>query len=343
MRRPRAVLLDLDDTILDDTGGVVSSWRQACVAHRSHMNGLDADAVFDAIDRMREWYWSDPERHRIGRLELAWARGEVVRLALAELGVEDDVLARKIGDTYHALRDEAITPIDDSVPTVEWLRTQGCRLALITNGGSRLQRIKIDRFGLAPLFDTILIEGEVGFGKPDPRIYTRALDALDVPACDAWMVGDNLEWDVAGPQREGIAGIWIDALGKIDDPGVAFIPPVLFGAAMPIGVYFWDNWSTFRRGVPASISAGLALGGLEGMAIASLNWQHASDDGQWSFATQTTVTFLAATGGGLGGYFFGEWLNPDPRSVAYIASGAGWGASRPPPASGNWRPRRPGN
>ena len=37
------------------------------------------------------------------------------------------------------------------------------------------------------------------------------LAALDVPAADAWMVGDNLEWDVAGPQREGITGIWIDA------------------------------------------------------------------------------------------------------------------------------------
>jgi putative hydrolase of the HAD superfamily len=214
MRQPRAILLDLDDTILDDSGGVVSCWRQACVAHRSDMNGLDAGAVFDAIDRMREWYWSDPERHRIGRLELAWARGEVVRLALAELGVEDDVLAQKIGDTYHALRDEAIRPIDDAVPTVKWLREQGCRLALLTNGGSRLQRIKIDRFSLAPLFDTILIEGEVGFGKPDPRIYARALDALDVPATDAWMVGDNFEWDVAAPQREGIAGIWIDAHGR---------------------------------------------------------------------------------------------------------------------------------
>lgn len=214
MRRPRAVLLDLDDTILDDSGGVVSCWRQACLAHRSSMNGLDADAVFRAIDRMREWYWSDPERHRAGRLELAWARGEVVRLALADLGLEDDELASRIGDTYHALRDAAIRPIDDAVPTVKWLREQGCRLALLTNGGSRLQRLKIERFDLAPLFDAILIEGEVGFGKPDPRIYARALDALDVPATDAWMVGDNLEWDVAGPQREGIAGIWIDAHGR---------------------------------------------------------------------------------------------------------------------------------
>jgi putative hydrolase of the HAD superfamily len=211
VKLPRALLLDLDDTILDDSSGVVDCWRAACASCCSAVNGLDAELVFRAIDRTREWYWSDPERHRVGRLELAWARGEVVRLALADLGVDDADLASRIGDRYHALRDQAIAPFDDAVPTVEWLRSQGCRLALLTNGGSRGQRQKIDRFMLAPLFDAILIEGEVGFGKPDPRIYAEALTALGVPAAETWMVGDNLEWDVAGPQRQGIAGVWIDA------------------------------------------------------------------------------------------------------------------------------------
>lgn len=229
MDLPRAFLLDLDDTILDDSGGVVASWRDACRTHESRMDGLDAEAVYEAIDRLREWYWSDPERHRVGRLELAWARGEVVRLALADLGVDNDDLARRIGDTYHALRDEAIKPLDEAVATVEWLRSQGCRLALLTNGGSQGQRRKIERFDLARLFDAILIEGEVGFGKPDPRIYTQALAALDVPAREAWMVGDNLEWDVAGPQREGITGVWIDTRRRGVPPGHAVRPDRIIG------------------------------------------------------------------------------------------------------------------
>jgi putative hydrolase of the HAD superfamily len=211
---PQALLLDLDDTILDDTSSMVSSWRDACHFHRAAMHGLDPEVVFSAIERMREWYWSDPERHRLGRLNLADARCEVVRLAFADIGVDDPGLAQQIGDRYNALRDDAIAPIDDAVATVRWLRDAGCRLALLTNGAARAQREKITRFALADLFDAILIEGEVGYGKPDPRIYTRALRDLDVAAGDAWMVGDNLEWDVAGPQREGIAGIWIDARGR---------------------------------------------------------------------------------------------------------------------------------
>lgn len=211
---PKAVLLDLDDTILDDTGGVITCWRDACVTHCTNMDGLEPETVFEAIDAIREWYWSDPERHRVGRLELAWARAEVVRLALENIGVDNQDLARRIGDTYHALRDQHIKPFDDAVTTVQWLRERGCRLALLTNGGRAGQRHKIDRFSLAPLFDVILVEGEVGFGKPDPRIYKHALSALDVAADQSWMVGDNLEWDVLGPQREGIAGIWIDARGQ---------------------------------------------------------------------------------------------------------------------------------
>ena len=70
------------------------------------------------------------------------------------------------------------------------------------------------RFELADLFDVILVEGELGFGKPDERVYKRALTALGVKPADAWMVGDNLEWDVAAPQKLGMSGVWIDARGR---------------------------------------------------------------------------------------------------------------------------------
>ena len=177
VKLPQAVLLDLDDTILDDTGGVISHAGVTRVAHIDRaMNGLDPEVVFDAIDRMREWVWSDPERHRVGRLELAWARGEVVRLALADLGVDDPRSGAT--DRRHISR--------ESGPGDQAVRRCGrhCRVAASRDAGSRCSPTaeagdsgeKIDRFGLARLFDAILIEGEVGFGKPDPRIYTQALD-----------------------------------------------------------------------------------------------------------------------------------------------------------------------
>jgi len=122
-------------------------------------------------------------------------------------------------------------------------------------------------------------------------------------------------------------GIWIDALAKIDDPGPAVILPLALGAAMPIGVFFWDDrGGPLHRGVPSSIATGLVLGAVEGIAISGAQWQFTREkNSDWNFQTQTTVTWIFATAGGVGGWAFGEWIRPDPRSMGLIAGGAAWG------------------
>jgi len=205
---PRAVFLDLDDTILDDSGDSHLCWAEACAAHRH--GALEPSEVHEAIQRVRAWYWSHPGRHREGRLKLNDARREVVAKALADLGVDDPAVATGIASTYSELRRQKIRPFDGAVETVRWLRTLPLRLALITNGSALDQREKIERFELAHLFDLVLIEGELGFGKPDPRVYRHALETLGVAAAEAWMVGDNLEWEVLVPKQLGLTSVWVD-------------------------------------------------------------------------------------------------------------------------------------
>ncbi len=89
----------------------------------------------------------------------------------------------------------------------------------MTNGVGEIQRGKISRFDLGRRFDHIQIEGEHGFGKPEERAYLHALQSLDVTAPEAWMVGDNLEWEVVAPQKLGIFSIWHDPFGQGLPPG----------------------------------------------------------------------------------------------------------------------------
>jgi putative hydrolase of the HAD superfamily len=131
-----------------------------------------------------------------------------------ELGVNDADVARTVGGIYHDRREATLSIFPDSVQTLEWLRQHGCRLALLTNGSAAAQRRKIETFGLERFFDAIFIEGEVGFGKPDHRVYQLALDRLSVRAPDTWMVGDNLDWDVAQPKKLGISTVWVDLDGN---------------------------------------------------------------------------------------------------------------------------------
>ena len=235
---PKAILLDLDGTILDSIGDPGRLWQQVCEEAAAHVPGLAPADLHAEIEHFRAWYWSDAERHRRGRLALDQARTEIVGLALRRLGVlnaagspetiEDERLATRIAAAFSARRDAALQPLPGAIETLHHLRALGIRLALLTNGDGAAQWRKIDRFALAPLFDCILVEGEVGVGKPDERIYRRALEQLGVVPADTWMVGDNLEWDVLGPQRLGIRGIWLDTgtpQAPPTRPSAGLLPP----------------------------------------------------------------------------------------------------------------------
>jgi putative hydrolase of the HAD superfamily len=69
------------------------------------------------------------------------------------------------------------------------------------------KRAKVIRFALEHRFDHIQIEGEHGFGKPEERAYSHAMEVLGVGPRETWMVGDNLEWEIVAPQRLGGLGL----------------------------------------------------------------------------------------------------------------------------------------
>ncbi len=83
-------------------------------------------------------------------------------------------------------------------------------MALLTNGDAKAQRDKVEHFKLDRFFKAVFIEGEVGYGKPHPRLFERALEACHAPAAGSWCVGDHLGWEVLAPQRLGMTGIWVD-------------------------------------------------------------------------------------------------------------------------------------
>ena len=63
--------------------------------------------------------------------------------------------------------------------------------------------IKFSRFNLERFFNSILIEGEMGFGKPEEEVYKRAMKELGLGPDEVWAVGDNLEWDVGARKNWG--------------------------------------------------------------------------------------------------------------------------------------------
>jgi putative hydrolase of the HAD superfamily len=214
---PTAILFDLDDTIIRAYAKPLEAWGRLLSRYRATLEGgvpgADVDAVRDAILASAGAFWSDPAAAARWRLDIAGARRLVVQGGFARLGHRDDDLAAEIADAFTEMRHAEYALYPDAHDTLDTLRRAGVKLALVTNGRGETQRAKIERFDLAHRFDHIQIEGEFGRGKPEPDVYHHALGRLGCATHEAWMVGDNIEWEVATPQRLGLRGIWYDPHG----------------------------------------------------------------------------------------------------------------------------------
>jgi len=230
MQLPEAIILDLDDTILDDSGAVNESWEQTCRESAARIDGLDPFALLGAIERERDWFWSDSVRAREGRLDLRVASTRIVDQALVSLGYDLTGAGAEIANRYRDLREERISLFPGAIETIEWFRSLGIRLGMATNGSAAGQRAKIERFGLAQSFDRIVVEGEFGRGKPHREVYEELFTSLDAHPGKMWSVGDNLEWDVGAPQSLGVYGIWVDGAGGGLPAGAAVRPDRIISA-----------------------------------------------------------------------------------------------------------------
>lgn len=208
--RPSAILLDLDDTILASSDVADECWKALCLRYAPELRGVSAEKLYASVSQWRNWFWSDADRHRVGRNDLQSARRQIVRMAFEDQAIDEPRLAQELADSYTMEREKNVRPFSGAIETLQELHRRGIPLGLVTNGASAFQRAKIDRFNLAQYFRVIVIEGEFGAGKPDKSVFEHALKAVDSWPVDAWMVGDSLIYDVEPALELGMHGVWMD-------------------------------------------------------------------------------------------------------------------------------------
>ncbi len=244
LRMPKAVLIDLDDTITTFDLTSAPAWRESTEWFvNTYEPEFSVDELIEKIQETKKWYWGDPDRHKRGRENLVLARREVVMEALRRYagysyfgdeaagetsGGETErnalttvnpmysqeerlVHAEEYAVLYMKLHNERIRPMDGAIEALDAMKALGLRLAVVTNGIAKTQREKIERFGLTERFEYVFIDTEIGYSKPDPQIFKYALDKLQLQPEEVWMIGDNIRWDVGGPQAVGITGVWINS------------------------------------------------------------------------------------------------------------------------------------
>ena len=192
-----AVLFDFGGTL--DADGV--AWKERF--HRYfeeegvHVEPACFDPVFYAADDAlvgvipRTLSFEDTVRRLAAGLGAA--------LAVRDAGAADRVAERFLADAHrHLRRNQAL---------LARLRAR-YRLAVVSNFYGNLDTV-CHNVAILPLLSAIVDSEQVGCSKPDPRIFTTALETLGVTAADATFVGDSAARDMAGARALGMRHIWL--------------------------------------------------------------------------------------------------------------------------------------
>ncbi len=204
----RAVLFDLDDTLFDHRG---ASRAALAEVHRRHAGASD----FHEFERHHARILEELHLEVLaGSRDLDDARRERFRRVFEAIGIRlTDQDADAVAAAYRAGYVPSWRAIEGAVDLVAALRAHA-RIGVISNNLIEETRDKLEFCRLAPLVDAVVVSGDEGISKPDPRIFHIALARLRVTAGEAVMFGDSWSTDIVGAARAGIRRVWFNPLRK---------------------------------------------------------------------------------------------------------------------------------
>ncbi|MFB6162222.1 MAG: HAD family hydrolase [Halococcoides sp.] len=117
--------------------------------------------------------------------------------------------ADAIADAYCSVMADAVCLVPSARVAIEAVHDRGLAVGICTDGPVRAQRAKLDAVGLSGVADATLITGSIDARKPDPTVYDRLTDRLEVAPANTLFVGDGPENDVAGAAAAGLRAVQV--------------------------------------------------------------------------------------------------------------------------------------
>lgn len=214
----KAAIFDLDGTLLNrDESVKLFIGNQYDRLHRfvGHIPREQFAARFIELDK-RGYVWKD----------------KVYQQLVDEFRVVDITWDELLQDYIDEFQNHCVA-FPNLIEMLEVLKRKNLKLGIITNGKGKFQMDNIIALGIEKYFDAILVSEREGIKKPDPQIFERALERLDVSPNGSIFVGDHPVNDVKAAKNVGMIGIWkkdfqwnaVDADFIVDD--LAEVPSIV--------------------------------------------------------------------------------------------------------------------
>ncbi|WP_436699006.1 HAD family hydrolase [Nocardioides sp. BYT-33-1] len=207
----QALLLDLDDTLVDHRGASERGLR-------TWLAGLGlAETPAQLETHVERWFVLEArhyERAQRGELTYVEHRRARIRDFLPGWDLADDELADDVYAGFLGCYRAAWRAFDDAAAAIERFRGSGLPVGILTNGELAVQTEKLRRTGLLRADVPVFASSALPAAKPDPRSYLSACASLGAAPATTLMVGDSLHHDVVGAQRAGLQARLLDRYGR---------------------------------------------------------------------------------------------------------------------------------
>jgi putative hydrolase of the HAD superfamily len=216
MERPKVIFLDAVGTLFGVKGSVGKIYSQIAQEFGVEVSGETLNQTFvRSFKASSPPVFPDAEAHDIPQLEFEWWL-RVACSTFEQAGVikQFSDFSSFFSELYiHFGTGEAWFVYPDVLPTLAKWRRMGIELGVLSNFDSRIYSVLQD-LQLKDFFESITICTQVGAAKPDPRIFTIALQKHKCLPEAAWHIGDSVTEDYHGAKAVGLRAIWINRNGN---------------------------------------------------------------------------------------------------------------------------------
>jgi len=228
VRPIHAILLDVGNTLLhfdcERIAGILATHGFATTAHAIRVAEYAAKGALDRV-------LASAARDDGAALDPV-LRASYFETVLAGLGVLPAEIGPLLATLARHNRESCLWSVaePDAATVLRELVARGFVLGVVSNADGRVEA-DLERAGLRPYLTAVVDSHVVGVEKPDPRIFTIALERLGVDPERAIHVGDIVGIDVRGARRAGVEPVLMDPLGcypgSVDCPRISRLADLL--------------------------------------------------------------------------------------------------------------------
>ena len=203
MKRYTDLFIDFDDTLYDTHGNAVIALSELFDAMQLGRWFADAQLFYDEYWKANIDLWTRYSKGEITRDYLIVERFRRP-LSFGEGLEPTEQLCLEASDRFLDFCSSKPGLVDGARELMDYLRGQGYRMHMCSNGFHEVQYKKLRACGLTDYFDTIVLSENAGANKPSQAFFDYALRQTGAQKETTLMIGDNLQTDILGAKRAGL-------------------------------------------------------------------------------------------------------------------------------------------